>query len=411
MRAVHRPLLERLPPLGDVLLDALAPRPVLLALEQRPQQAQRRRAVTHEVHFHGIADRQHACVDVDLHAARAALRRQEFRVRKIRADHQQRVAAHHHPIRRPRAEQADRAGDEWQRVGDRRLAEERLGDARAQHVGDLEHFGGRLKRARPDQHRHLVAGVQHVGRALQLVLVGRRPRNRVADARMHGAVLASRWLGGELLDVVRHDDAGRRTLRTRDAQRTVDDVTHLLRRHDHLDVLARDVLEQHGKIDFLLVAPAERRPRLLPDDRDDRLVIELGVVETVQQVNGAGTGRREAHADLSRELGVRAGHEGRHLLVAHLHELERVARPVEGAHQAVDAVAGVAEDAPDAPFAEALEEKIANRHGRSRLCGATAAPVRSWSGWGRASSITAPARAGIAASRAPVVGRDATRAG
>ena len=80
------------------------------------------------------------------------------------------------------------------------------------------------------------------------------------------------------------------------------------------------------QIDFLLVVAADRRARLLPDDRDDRLVVQLRVVQAVQQMDRARPGRRQADADFAGELGVRAGHEGGHLLVADLDEVEVVLR-------------------------------------------------------------------------------------
>jgi len=55
----------------------------------------------------------------------------------------------------------------------------------------------------------------------------------------------------------------------------------------HLDVLAGHVLEQGEQVDFLLVGAAHRAAAGLADDRDHRHVIELGVVQAVQQVNGA----------------------------------------------------------------------------------------------------------------------------
>ena len=104
-------------------------------------------------------------------------------------------------------------------------------------------------------------------------------------------------------------------------QRAVDEVADLGRLHRHLHVLVRDVLEQRSEVDLLLVVAAEPGPGLLADDRDDRLVVELGVVEAVEQVDRAGPGGRHADADLAGELGVRARHERGHLLVADLDEL------------------------------------------------------------------------------------------
>ncbi len=93
----------------------------------------------------------------------------------------------------------------------------------------------------------------------------------------------------------------------------------------HVDVLVRDVLEERDEIDFLLVIAAERRARLLADDRDDRLVIHLRVVKSVEQMDRARPGRGQADADFARELGVRAGHERRHFLVPDLDEIDLVA--------------------------------------------------------------------------------------
>ncbi len=64
--------------------------------------------------------------------------------------------------------------------------------------------------------------------------------------------------------------------------------------------------------------------RLLTDDRHDRLVVELGVIQAVEQVDRAGAGGRQADPDLAGELGVRAGHERGHLLMADLDELRAV---------------------------------------------------------------------------------------
>ena len=59
----------------------------------------------------------------------------------------------------------------------------------------------------------------------------------------------------------------------------------------HLDVLVGDVLEQGREVDLLLVVAAEAGARLLADDRDHRLVVELGVIEAVEKVDGSGARR------------------------------------------------------------------------------------------------------------------------
>src|ERR1700712_4331956 len=93
----------------------------------------------------------------------------------------------------------------------------------------------------------------------------------------------------EFLNVVGQNQAGDGSLRESDANGAVDKVADLSRVDEHLAVFTRDILEERQQIDFLLVRPTERLSGLLPDDGEDRLMIELGVVEAVEQVNGAGT--------------------------------------------------------------------------------------------------------------------------
>ena len=136
-------------------------------------------------------------------------------------------------------------------------------------------------------------------------------------------------------------------------------MAHLRGHGRHVDVLTCDVLEQRKQVDFLLVIAAERSALLLADDRHDGLMIRFSVVESVQKMDRAGAGGREAHTDFSRELRVRARHEGRELFMPRLHELDRVG-PAERTHDAVDAVTGITEHAPHAPGVEALEKEVAD---------------------------------------------------
>ena len=131
------------------------------------------------------------------------------------------------------------------------------------------------------------------------------------------------------LQVVGDDHAGHGALGERDPHRAVDQVADLAGLGGHLHVLVRHVLEERGEIHLLLVVAAEAEPGLLADDRDDRLMVELRVVQTVEQVDRARPGGGEADADFTRELGMRAGHERRHLLVADLDELGTIARAAE----------------------------------------------------------------------------------
>src|SRR2546421_10424598 len=75
----------------------------------------------------------------------------------------------------------------------------------------------------------------------------------------------------------------------------------------------------------------------------------------------------EADADLVRELGMRAGHEGGEFLVARLDDLHLLVAP-EGAHDAVHAIARVTVDALHAPLGKPLQQEITYglRHGGLR---------------------------------------------
>ena len=93
----------------------------------------------------------------------------------------------------------------------------------------------------------------------------------------------------------------------------------------HVDIITRHILEERDEIDFLLVIAAHRRPRLLPDDRHHALMIHFGIVKPVEQMDRARPAGGEADAHFAGEFGVRAGHEGRHLLVPHLHVIDLLA--------------------------------------------------------------------------------------
>ena len=293
------PSVQRLPPFRDVIFDSLAPRAVAPGFQSRQQCAQCLGGVADEANLHGKADRQHAGVDVDLHAARGAFLGQEFGVREGGADHQQRVALHHHVVAGLGAEQADRAGDPWQIVGQHGLAEQRLGTARRQPVGDGDHLVGGTKRAGADEHRNLLAGIEHLRGAIEIGLARRDAGCAVADAGMQRAVGVGRAFVRFLLQVVGQDDHGRGPPRQRDPDRAVDQVPHLGRRGCLHDIGARDVLEHREKVELLLVVPAEGIAGLLAHDRQHRLVIEQRIVEPGDKVRGTGSGRRDADPELA----------------------------------------------------------------------------------------------------------------
>ncbi len=344
-RLDHRPLGEDLVPLLDFAFDLLTPGAVLLALQLRDQLAQRVARVADQADLHRVADADQPAVDVDLHAARLARFGQPLRVGEAGADHQEGVAAVHHLVARLRAEQADRAGDVGQVVGQHVAPVERLGDSAAEQLGDLLDLVRRLAGALPDQDRDLLAAVQQLGGAAHLL--GRRDHARglgVGGPGEDRAVAHRRVFVGRLLNVLGEDQRGDGARGAGDLHRAVDQVAGLRRRHAGLDELRGDVLEQRVEVDLLLVVGAQRRRFLLADERDHGLVVELRVVEAVEQVDRAGPGGRHADADLAGQLGVRAGGEGGDLLMARLDELDLVAMLVEATEDPVDAIPRIAVD-------------------------------------------------------------------
>src|SRR6185312_7353957 len=143
-----------------------------------------------------------------------------------------------------------------------------------------------------------------------------------------------------------------------DPQRAVDQVADrggivrlLAERGGHVAV-------ELQQLDLLLEVTTDRPHERLPHDRDDGLVVELGVVEPVQQVDRARSGGRHADTDLARELRVPAGHERGHLLVAGLDEAQLVLVATQRAEDAIDAIPREAVDGADVPFDQPLTKIV-----------------------------------------------------
>jgi len=100
-----------------------------------------------------------------------------------------------------------------------------------------------------------------------------------------------------LLHVVGQDDDAGRARGQGGAKRPVEHHRRLLRSEHGLHVLRGDVLEEALQVDLLLVLGAEDTRLLLTDYGHHRHVVELGVVETVEQVHRSGAlgARDDAH--------------------------------------------------------------------------------------------------------------------
>ena len=127
---------------------------------------------------------------------------------------------------------------------------------------------------------------------------------------------------------------------------------------DHL-VVGGHVAEELEDVDLLLEVRADHVVVRVPGDGQDRGVIELGVVEAVEQVDGPGPAGGEADAQPPGELGVAAGGEGRRLLVPALDEADLVLVLAQGLEDPVDPVAGQAEGRVHAPVDQLLDDHVA----------------------------------------------------
>ncbi len=106
--------------------------------------------------------------------------------------------------------------------------------------------------------------------------------------------------------------------------RLLGNVLHVRRAHDPLVVDADvhvELIEGH----VLLGLRSDEVMELHAGDGDHGLAIHLGVVESIEQMNAAGAGGRNAGAQFAREFRPGAGHEGSRFLVSDLDESDALA--------------------------------------------------------------------------------------
>lgn len=117
----------------------------------------------------------------------------------------------------------------------------------------------------------------------------------MTDATMHGAMLVRRrfhrrqilYIVG--LYIVGENNAGNHAPVAHNANGTTDQVPDLLRCRYHVHEFMRDILEQRNQIGFLLIITIQGHAVLLTCNRNHWLMIHLGVVQAIEQVDRAGT--------------------------------------------------------------------------------------------------------------------------
>src|SRR5436190_22543062 len=133
------------------------------------------------------------------------------------------------------------------------------------------------------------------------------------------------------------------------------DVFDVFRPHDSR-IVNRDIHEYAVKIDVLLRVRLDQIVEVMAGDRQDRLPVELGVVQSIKQMDAPRTGGRQADAQFAGEFRITAGHEGRRFLVPDLHEANFVLSDAQRFHNPVYAVAWQTEDDFDSPFDQDVDQ-------------------------------------------------------
>ncbi len=138
------------------------------------------------------------------------------------------------------------------------------------------------------------------------------------------------------------------------------------KRHHILDVgrahdaggVQRDVCEQLVVIDILLSKGVHEVVIRQASDGNHRSTVELRIVQAVQKMDAAGTGRGQAATQPARPLCMRTGHQRSGLFVPDLDEAQPIGARPDCFHHAIDAVTRHAEDCIDTPIDEGFHENI-----------------------------------------------------
>ncbi len=143
----------------------------------------------------------------------------------------------------------------------------------------------------------------------------------------------------------------------RGLDRFVDEIVDVRGSHDPL-VEYRDVDEHFVEVDVLLVVRADQVVEGVAGDCEHRLSVALGIVEPVEQMDAAGSRRRQADAQPASEFRVAAGGKCRRLLVAHLDESDAILPGAQRFEDTVHAIAGKSEDGVHIPLDESFDEEV-----------------------------------------------------
>ncbi len=131
------------------------------------------------------------------------------------------------------------------------------------------------------------------------------------------------------------------------------------RTHEPL-IVDSDVLIEIVLVDVLEIMRADQIMVGHAGDGQHGRPVDLGVIQSVEQVDSAWSRGREAYPEAACELCISACCERSRLLVAAVNVTDAVFGLAKRLHQSVDSVAGKTEDSIDAPVPQYLEDVIGN---------------------------------------------------
>jgi hypothetical protein len=103
---------------------------------------------------------------------------------------------------------------------------------------------------------------------------------------------------------------------------------------------------------------SHRRSRLLANQGENGLVIEIVIIESIQEVHGPRSRCSDAYTDLAGELRGCTGHEACHLLMPHLNGFDVTLGSRMRTDQAADSITRVAEYTAYAPGLQAPPDEV-----------------------------------------------------
>jgi hypothetical protein len=118
--------------------------------------------------------------------------------------------------------------------------------------------------------------------------------------------------------------------------------------HDAI-VVACDIHEELVEFDVLLLKGPGNVVKLHAGNCKNGLLVHFCVVETVEEMDAARTGRRQANTEPSGEFCVSASHECGRFLVPNMNKANLFLGFAEGFHDAIDAVARQTKDGINTP--------------------------------------------------------------